>query len=67
MKRAASSDVISDGPYRDPPKDWEVVYDLFVELRKDRTAPVDDNGSEALIPEGPHHAYQTVIALMLSK
>ena len=38
----------------------------MVELRKDRTAPVDWAGSEALPEEGPHHAFQTLIALMLS-
>ena len=67
VRRKQAAHVVSEGPYRDPPKDWEVVYDLFVELRKDRSAPVDDCGSEAVVQEGPHKPYQTVIALMLSK
>lgn len=58
---------VSPGPTGKPPKhDWREVYDILVELRKDRTAPVDWAGSEALPENGPHHSFQTLIALMLS-
>ena len=55
---------VSPGPTKKPPKDdWQEVYNILVELRKDRSAPVD----WAALPEkGPHHAFQTLIALMLS-
>ena len=66
-KTSLPTHAISPGPNRKPPKDdWKEVYDILVELRKDRTAPVDWAGSEALPEEGPHHAFQTLIALMLS-
>lgn len=52
-----------------PPKDWESTYALVEELRQDRTAPVDGNGSEAL-PERHRgdkvFRFQVLIALMLS-
>lgn len=54
---------------KDPPKGWESIYTLVEELRQDRTAPVDDNGSEAL-PERHRgdkiYRFQVLIALMLS-
>ena len=38
---------VSPGPTGKPPKhDWREVYDILVELRKDRTAPVDWAGSD---------------------
>ena len=54
-----------------PPKDWKQTWDLVEELRKDRTAPVDKFGSEALPLRPPKVSketfrYQTLIALMLS-
>ena len=39
---------------------------MFVDLRKDRTAPVDYFGSEALPIRGKDFEFQTLIALMLS-
>jgi len=54
-----------------PPSDWRQTWDLVEELRKDRTAPVDKFGSEALPLRPPKVSqktfeYQTLIALMLS-
>jgi endonuclease-3 len=54
---------------REPPKGWEVIYSLVEELRSDRTAPVDDNGSEALPQRELGEKvfrFQVLIALMLS-
>lgn len=55
---------------RGPPKDdWESIYTLVEELRQDRTAPVDLNGSEALPQKelGPQtYRFQILMALMLS-
>ena len=52
-----------------PPKDWQQIYSLVEELREDRSAPVDTDGSEAL-PEtdkGPEtYRFQVLVALMLS-
>lgn len=52
-----------------PPKGWQEIYSLVEELREDRSAPVDTDGSEAL-PEtekGPEtYRFQVLIALMLS-
>ncbi len=53
----------------DPPKNWEKIYSIVEELRKDRTAPLDSDGGEAL-PE-KHlgekvYRFQVLIALMLS-
>jgi endonuclease-3 len=54
---------------RQPPKDWESIYELVEELRQDRSAPVDNHGSEAL-PQRTHgnktFRFQVLIALMLS-
>ena len=65
----ARSPLSSPPPKRAPPKDWEPIYALVEELRQDRTAPVDSDGSEAL-PETIHgektFRFQTLIALMLS-
>ena len=56
-------------PTRQAPKDWESIYELVEELRQDRSAPVDTNGSEAL-PQRTHgnktFRFQVLIALMLS-
>ena len=52
-----------------PPKDWEKVYSLVEELRFDRSAPVDTNGSEALPQRDLGEKvfrFQVLIALMLS-
>lgn len=66
-KTALPTHVESPLPTEKPPKDdWREVYDILIELRKDRSAPVDWAGSEALPEEGPHHSFQTLIALMLS-
>jgi endonuclease-3 len=52
-----------------PPKDWESIYSLVEELRQDRSAPVDTDGSEAL-PQtdlgDTTRRFQVLIALMLS-
>lgn len=54
---------------RQPPKDWESIYELVEELRQDRSAPVDTDGSEAL-PQRTYgnktFRFQVLIALMLS-
>ena len=53
----------------DPPKDWEAIYSLVEELRSDRSAPVDTNGSEALPQRDlgdEVFRFQVLIALMLS-
>jgi endonuclease-3 len=52
-----------------PPDNWRDVYSLVQELRRDRTAPCDAEGAEAL-PE-PNldpkvFRFQTLVALMLS-
>ena len=52
-----------------PPKDWERIYSLVEELRSDRSAPVDTNGSEALPQRDlgdKVFRFQVLIALMLS-
>ena len=54
---------------RAPPKDWESIYALVEELRQDRTAPVDSDGSEALPDKSQGEKvfrFQVLIALMLS-
>ena len=52
-----------------PPAGWEDIYSLVEELRFDRTAPVDSNGSEVLpqrhLGERTFR-FQVLIALMLS-
>ena len=58
-------------PNKPPKSDWLETYNLVEELRKDRTAPVDTFGSEALPqrpPEVPHEVFrfQALVALMLS-
>jgi endonuclease-3 len=55
--------------YHPPKEDWESIYRLVEELRADRTAPVDTDGSEALPQKhlGPQvYRFQVLIALMLS-
>jgi endonuclease III len=52
-----------------PPKDWLEIYSLVEELRKDRTAPCDHSGCEALPDQSSDPAtkrFQTLISLMLS-
>ena len=61
-------------PARDPPRaagDWKATLRLVEELRADRSAPVDEFGSEELPLRPPQvplstFRYQTLIALMLS-
>ena len=54
---------------KDPPKDFEPIYAMVEELREDRSAPVDSNGSEAL-PQRDRgekvYRFQVLMALMLS-
>ena len=58
-------------PKRPPKPDWLRTYNMIKELRADRTAPVDEFGSEAL-PQRPPEVtqevfrFQSLIALMLS-
>ena len=52
-----------------PNEDWQAIYQLVEELRSDRTAPVDTNGSEALPQKDlgeKTYRFQVLIALMLS-
>jgi endonuclease-3 len=53
----------------EPPPGWESIYSLMEELRQDRSAPVDTDGSEAL-PQchlgDKTRRFQVLIALMLS-
>ena len=66
-KKRLAPDVELEGPTKKPPKkNWREIYDIFVDMRKDRTAPVDYFGSEALPEKGEHFEFQTLIALMLS-
>ena len=55
--------------YPPPNEDWESIYALVEELRKDRTAPCDHSGCEAL-PERDvspvQFRFQVLISLMLS-
>lgn len=56
---------------RKPPAEWKKTWNIIEELREDRTAPVDEFGSEALPLRPPAvsqqtYEYQTLIALMLS-
>lgn len=64
------SAVVSPEPgSKEPPKGWREIYTLVEELRQDRSAPVDGNGSEAL-PERHRgdkvFRFQVLICLMLS-
>ena len=52
-----------------PPKDWQDTYALVEELRRDRTAPCDHSGCEALPDrqqDPPTVRLQVLISLMLS-
>jgi len=52
-----------------PPKEWENIYSLVVELRNDKSAPVDHDGAEMLASKGSGgvvYRFQTMVALMLS-
>lgn len=54
---------------RAAPRDWEAIYSVVEELREDRSAPVDTNGSEALPQRDlgdKVFRFQVLIALMLS-
>ena len=64
-KKKATSEPVS----MKPPDNWEDIYSLVEELRKDYSAPVDSDGSEALPDktESPEtFRFQVLIALMLS-
>lgn len=69
-KKASPTTTTKNKHQRGPPKDdWESIYTLVEELRQDRTAPVDLNGSEALPQKelGPQtYRFQVLMALMLS-
>ena len=53
-----------------PPNNWRKIYDLVVELRRDRTAPCDHSGAEALVDRTQYSAqecrFTALLALMLS-
>lgn len=52
-----------------PPTGWQEMYSLVEELRQDRSAPVDSDGSEALPDKSADpktYRFQILIALMLS-
>ena len=52
-----------------PPTGWQEIYTLVEELRQDRSAPVDSDGSEALPDKSADPKtwrFQVLIALMLS-
>lgn len=54
---------------RKPPQGWEDIYSLVEELREDRSAPVDDSGSEALPDTSAspqEYRFQLLMCLMLS-
>lgn len=51
------------------PNDWQEIYELVFELRKDRTAPCDGSGCEALPDRSGSERdfrFQVLISLMLS-
>ena len=51
------------------PEGWRQRWDLITELRRDRTAVVDQMGSEAIAASsapGADRAYETLVSLMLS-
>jgi len=52
-----------------PPQDWEDIWSLVVELRQDRSAPVDTDGGHEL-PQRDRgekvYRFQVLVALMLS-
>jgi endonuclease-3 len=54
---------------RSPPAGWQAIYSLVEELRHDRSAPVDTDGSEALPDKSADpktYRFQILVALMLS-
>lgn len=65
-KRATSPEPLS----RAPPANWEEIYSIVEELRKDRTAPCDKMGAEAMgaLGNGDVRAFrfQVLLALLLS-
>jgi endonuclease III len=70
VKNSVKKRVVTPEPgSHGPPAGWEDIYALVVELRKDRTAPCDDSGCEAL-PDRTQtprdFRFQVLISLMLS-
>ena len=55
-------DTKKNGVAKNGIQDWKDTYRLFQVLRKDRTAPVDHDGSSVLGEKGAHFGYQTLIA-----
>jgi endonuclease III len=54
---------------KEPPHGWEDIYSLVEELRRDKSAPVDSDGGEALPQRHlgeKVYRFQVLIALMLS-
>ena len=52
-----------------PPEGWEHIYSLVEELRQDKSAPVDNDGGEALPQRDlgdKVYRFQVLVALMLS-
>jgi len=68
-KRSPKKKVSSPMASTKPPDGWLEIYNMVEELRADRSAPVDSDGSEAL-PERQHgpktYRFQVLVALMLS-
>mmetsp|Transcript_18700 Transcript_18700/g.34642 ORF Transcript_18700/g.34642 Transcript_18700/m.34642 type:complete len:345 (+) Transcript_18700:399-1433(+) len=52
-------------PREEPPR-WREHFNLLVELRQERIAPVDSMEPELLGDEGPNFEFQILVALMLS-
>eukprot|EP00961_Rhodomonas_salina_P196670 2654352-Rhodomonas_salina.3 len=68
-QKAKEEPVSSEAATIVPPDGWRKIYDLVVELRKERDAPVDWAGSEALgVDKSTNQIdkFHVLIALMLS-
>ena len=67
-KKNAGADTVGPNPKLEP-KGWRGIYDLIIELRSQRDAPVDTMGAEALpeknVPKEVFE-YQVLISLALS-
>ena len=56
-------------PQSQPPRNWEVVYDNILEMRKDLSAPVDTMGCEKAHDRNAEpkvQRFQCLVSLMLS-
>ena len=62
------SRIVTPPPAAKAPKDWESIYSLVEELRKDRTAPCDHLGCEALAQGASpkDQRFVALVSLMLS-